>query len=584
MPGVQGLSIADYTAATGDSPTSSRIKRGLERRGFFSSFCHWVDNNIIKPVVKAVVAVVKAVVEVIKVVVKTAEEIAEDAVALIQKAAAALLPQFHPSISFTLPVDISIPDWMLDDSPWGDAYKIYSWTMDSSDINYGISADSLAKLTGADALLPDLSLEDIGLQTPPEPSVDIYCVGCEITGSLQTRGTATYTLLVGFTDLVISFNGDVHAQFQVGVNAFVTKTWSTPEVRIIELGVPGFFIPDVITVGPMLTLGLDAEIKIDALGQILAGASYDFNHIGANIDFFNPKQSSSHGTTPVVSTIFEAYGEVNTTVSLGMPMGIGVGIDVLDGAWSKEVALINRPAIEAVYQFSYYESENETCVETNSGTGATNCITSAEVVENNGTCDGVNFYMDFANEVSLDLLGSKYDVGTWNSPHLVDACIGVVPKGSTATPTSSLGPIVTGGSSGSGGGDTSSHGCPLVDNAVANSGFESGTDGWSLQDYQSTGVQWGVSADGATTSPPNSAYLILPNGQDGVYSLSHSVTLCTDTSYDVFYQVRYASGDKVAYTRAVEIGDEEVYGNSDSLYVVTAGKDYMQQKGPVSAH
>jgi hypothetical protein len=506
MPGVSGLTTADYNADMGSG--TSKIRRWQHKRstshtkrGWFSDACNWVDDHIVKPVVKAVEYVANKAVDAVEYAAKKAEEWAHEAVDLMKEAAQLLLPTFNPSISFTIPIDIEAPAWMLDDSPWGDAYKIYQYTMDGGDVNYGITADSLAKLTGADELI---KIEINGVEEKPEPGVQVYCVDCSITGSLKTRGSATYTLAIGFTDLQVSFNGDVHAQFQLGVNAYAEYTWDIKEVRILEVGIPGFFIPDVIVVGPMLTLGVDAEIKIEALGQLLAGARYDFNHIGATIDFFDHSKSSSHGTLPQVSTVFEAAGEVNLTASVGVPLGIGLGIDVLDGAWSKEVAIIDRPALEAVTTFNFSED-----IATNCNESGTACNSTTDISVNDGTCNGIAWYVDFVNEVTLDLLDTKYDIGTWHGPKLVEGCVGHVPKSSnttgptTSSPATGITPINTGGASS--GSDLSPHGCPLQDNAVQNSGFELGgkyPTGWTLFDYQNVVTDWGTSVDSAATSPP----------------------------------------------------------------------------------
>lgn len=499
MPGVSGLSLADYTNATGN--TASRVRRHskLAMRGLLDGFCSWVDDNIIQPVVYVVEVVVEVYVEIIKLVVKTAEEIADEAVELVKEAAQALLPTFNPSISFTMPVDIEAPSWMLEDSPWGQAYKIYEYTADGGDFNYGINADSLSNLLDLDELVPTISID--GVEEIPEPGVQLYCVDCSITGSLLTKGSATYTLLVGFTDLQLSFNGDIHAQYQLGVNAYYSYEWTLAEIRILEVGIPGFFIPDVIVVGPMLTLGVDATIKIEALGQLLAGARYDFDHIGATIDFFDHSKSSSHGTTPAVSTLFQAHGEVNVTASVGVPLGIGVGIDILDGAWSEEVAVVDRPALEAVTTFSFNDESQTNCT-----SGLTNCTTAISQDTNNGTCNGVAWYVDFVNEVTFDLFGSKYDIGTWHGPKLAEGCIGKVPSqassSSTATTTATgFSSVSTGGASG---GDKTLLGCSLVENVVQNNGFEQGTAGWTLLDDDNVITGWGAGADGQTTSQPNS--------------------------------------------------------------------------------
>lgn len=93
------------------------------------------------------------VVHVISSVVNAIIDAAAAALAAIREFAEKILPTFRPSVSFGVPVNVSPPDFMLDDSPWGDAFPIYEWSPgEGGDLNYGLSVGSLAKLTGADQI------------------------------------------------------------------------------------------------------------------------------------------------------------------------------------------------------------------------------------------------------------------------------------------------------------------------------------------------------------------------------------------------------------------------------------------------
>jgi hypothetical protein len=52
-------------------------------------------------------------------------------------------------------------------------------------------------------------------------------------------------------------------------------------------------------------------------------------------------------------------------------------------------------------------------------------------------------------------------------------------------------------------------------------------------------------------------------------------------SYDITYQVRYDSGDSNVYQLGAVVGTTRI-GSQQPLYIVTAGKNYMQQFAPVS--
>lgn len=284
----------------------------------------------------------------------------------------------------------------------------------------------------------------------------------------------------------MSFQGNVLANFQLGVNAFASYEKEIAKLRIIEVGVPGFYIPEVITVGPMLTLDVDATVKIDALGQILAGAEFNFPHIGATINFFNSDKSSAHGFTPSVSTTFSANGAVNVTASVGVPIGVAIGIDVLDGEWTEEVALVDRPALEAVAMWAgaSCDDDDEVCQATK---------------DSQSTCSGIDWYVDLVNELTFDLFGSKYGIGNWDGPTLAAGCLGTEPVATSSSSTTTF---------------TTAAPTPTSDNLITNGGFDQvNTDGtpagyqfftWDQNLAPTTGTNFYSTYDGAALSSPNS--------------------------------------------------------------------------------
>lgn len=88
--------------------------------------------------------------------------------------------------------------------------------------------------------------------------------------------SAAFILFLGFTDMQISVNEDIYAQFQLNVNVYAEYNTTLAERRILEVRISSSFIPGVIIVGPMITLSVDAAIETQALCQPLAGASYSF--------------------------------------------------------------------------------------------------------------------------------------------------------------------------------------------------------------------------------------------------------------------------------------------------------------------
>lgn len=213
---------------------------------------------------------------------------------------------------------------------------------------------------------------------------------------------------------------------------------------------------------------------------------FNFPHIGATINFFNSDKSSAHGFTPSVSTTFSANGAVNVTASVGVPIGVAIGIDVLDGEWTEEVALVDRPALEAVAMWAgaSCDDDDEVCQATK---------------DSQSTCSGIDWYVDLVNELTFDLFGSKYGIGNWDGPTLAAGCLGTEPVATSSSSTTTF---------------TTAAPTPTSDNLITNGGFDQvNTDGtpagyqfftWDQNLAPTTGTNFYSTYDGAALSSPNS--------------------------------------------------------------------------------
>jgi hypothetical protein len=128
------------------------------------------------------------------------------------------------------------------------------------------------------------------------------------TGSLGVSATK------GFYQGSVSLSGNIQAGLALGVNGFATYS-ATKDVSIISAGLPGFSIPKIVTIGPSLTVGLNSNIQINAIGQVLVGTTYTWPAISAVLDIIDNSKSTHSGFTPTVSKTFDAYGDVKGTHS-----------------------------------------------------------------------------------------------------------------------------------------------------------------------------------------------------------------------------------------------------------------------------
>ncbi|KAL8692316.1 MAG: hypothetical protein Q9218_002633 [Villophora microphyllina] len=255
-----------------------------------------------------------------------------------------------------------------------------------------------------DQILPDS-------QGQPEPGIVFWCVNCGIRGTIQVAGSISFTLLNGVTAGNVALSGNLRAGLEIGMDAFAEYRKTITVARLVHQGIPGFSITNVITVGPEITLDMTADFRVSAQGQLLAGITANWPNFAANLDMVNPSRSTQSGWVPQVNRIFNVTGTLSASAALGLPLGINFGIDLLAGRYSKSIALVDTPAIEADATFS----ANYVNV---------NGVQSVSV--NQGTCPGVAWTVGLTNKLELNVLDLRtYPLYNWASPPLADGCITV---------------------------------------------------------------------------------------------------------------------------------------------------------------
>jgi hypothetical protein len=359
---------------------------------------------IVQAVVKAVVAVAEVVVSVAVAVAKVTVALAVNAIKLVEFAVTG-----EYSNSLTLPVNIGPPATVLSDSPWGQAFKMYTFKVGEEDEAFSATKTIL-----------DNMAEDLLGETDPEPGVELYCVNCGVRGAVTATGTINATPLSGIKQASIGVNGNMYVGLYIGVNAFAKweKEW---EKEIFEKGLPGWSIPGIVTLGPKISLSAKATIGVEAEGQLLTGASLTWPGFQATLDFKNPSSSSQSGWTPQLDHVFQTHGGVTATAALGLPVSLWFGIDILDGLFKEGVALVDTPAVVG-----------EASLEINIGTEDNSIGTD--------DCEGIAWDIKLTNEVTLEIdNGPTFHLNDWASPALAEGCIGYTPgSGSPTTDVPSL--------------------------------------------------------------------------------------------------------------------------------------------------
>jgi hypothetical protein len=276
---------------------------------------------------------------------------------------------------------------------FGDVFNMYS----CEPPNCGVSAQekNQVALLAKSKLLPKvLKYFNFGsvklpqvVQQDPSLGLKVYCVGCGATGAVTVGGTVTYKVLSGITTASLNVKGNVKATLKIGVDAFANYE-HTFSARIATVTLPGvgFKIVDIIEVGPEITLHAALDVEVSAEGQYAFGAVASLPNFAANIDFLNPSSSTASGWTPSFQLTGEAYGTLGTQVSLGLPLALSIGIDILDGKYNISAALVTTLALtaKAAYEGSF-NIDSGTC-STTSGSDQ---------------CQGIAWHADVGNTIEI---------------------------------------------------------------------------------------------------------------------------------------------------------------------------------------
>jgi hypothetical protein len=235
-------------------------------------------------------------------------------------------------------------------------------------------------------------LNSQGIQEVPSTGIALYCVNCGMTGNFNVQGSLSFRLLEGVSAATMSISGNLAASLGLAINGFASKTVTPATERIAAVGLPGFSIPNIVTVGPELTLDISATITVSADGQLFAGGSLTMPNFVAFVDFVHGANSHSSGWTPHYTWEVGAYGTISAEATLGLPFGLALGIDILGGKYKEQASLVDTPELTAI--MSYTGS-----IEIGSDTCTTEVVPLA--------CEGVKWSIGLANRVDMKVLNDN---------------------------------------------------------------------------------------------------------------------------------------------------------------------------------
>lgn len=220
-------------------------------------------------------------------------------------------------------------------------------------------------------------------------SVSAYCVGCGTNGQVTLSGSVSFSIANGFTSGTISANGNLHGVAQLGVTANIVKQFDLTEQVIAQAALSDLVLGGVLTIGPAVKLSAGANLGFEASGSLLAGVTLDWPSVSATVDIIKPDNTKIDGFRPDVTPSFQAEGSVTASVTPYVKVALEFTIGLLNGRFSKSVALVDQPSIRATANVAGQAELSDGQV--------TGSFT-------NG-CRGVLLGGTFRNQVYVDILG-----------------------------------------------------------------------------------------------------------------------------------------------------------------------------------
>lgn len=253
-------------------------------------------------------------------VVGVARKVGDFAVNTAQKIGQAVVDAtaISPSINLDIPIDVK-PSKLVD-SPWGQALQIYRKENSSTD---GVASGEIT----------------------------VFCVQCGIDGKVHLGGEARWTITEGVSKANVGMNGNLAAGVQIGIDAKAELKKEFP-FPIAQVGIPGFSVSGLFTVGPVVELSAEVALGISLAGQVLAGIKMSIPNFSAYVDMIDGSKSSIQGFTPQFEKVFEAKAEISATAGIGLPLAIGIGIIIPPAKYSKTISLVEKPIVEANFKYA----------------------------------------------------------------------------------------------------------------------------------------------------------------------------------------------------------------------------------------
>lgn len=173
-------------------------------------------------------------------------------------------------------------------------------------------------------------------------------------GEINVAGRAEWNIVDGLKALEASTNGNIDSQLAIGLvaQAEAKQEFTADLFRLTPPPPAGFSLPGLIDIGPFLQLSAKAEVSVTIKGQVLAGLTMKIPDFKGKLDFLDASKSTKEGFEPQFEKIFEANAEVAATAGIGLPVAIGIGVNIPPLKFKKDAELVDKPSLESEFKFS----------------------------------------------------------------------------------------------------------------------------------------------------------------------------------------------------------------------------------------
>lgn len=416
----------------------------------------------------------------------------------------------HPSVTLSVPMS-----WHwggVDNSPWGFAKLVHVFKETTTSNGKNMGKEKEEKTKEAKELLPD-NLGDL-------PHIAIYCVQCGFNGSFKATGAIGFNIH-GITNATLDMVGDLDLSLGIGIDALALKTIELAKKELFSVGLPGFSIPKIVALGPVLYVQVGASYEMKAIGQLLFQGMISFRNAKTHTDYLNSANSYSTGWKPTLGGKVDVHGELSAGLVFDLPIGVMFGLDVLDGKFKESaVSVVDTSSLEI-----------EAKIELEGSVGASTNDTSIEHSGslNDDYCTGVMWNVSLHNQLNIDVIGQKnFKIFEVELP-VAGGCIGNENTSPTLPSSPSSSPVNS---------SPGIPGCSITGNLLTNGDFASDQlSPWYVASANSQNTY--DTTQGFLTGVQN----VDPNG-DNPYSkqwFRQDITLCQGASYTFSFDYMFSN-------------------------------------------